>query len=166
MSATRVVLDGSSGKTKAEQAHVSAVVDLDCIVCRIHFGIRSPAEIAHLNGVGAGLKSSWYEVLPLCPPHHRGVGHRWGYHLSPEGFIDRFGTEDELLAAVKYLLKGGSDDSVRDKFNWCLQPSGSVHNPRPLSEEAEGGTETTEHKRPSVLQDRRGRKWARITDCL
>lgn len=164
--AERLVLDGSSGKTKAEQAHVSDVVELGCLVCRLHFGLESPAEVAHLNGVGASRKSSWFEVYPLCPRHHRLVGVWVAYHNSPELFVECFGREAELLAAVEYLLEGVSDGAVRDKFGWTLQPQGSVHSPRPLSETSEGAASGSEHDEGSTLQARRGRDWDYIADRI
>jgi hypothetical protein len=64
----------------------------------------TPAELHHKRaGVGAGRRSSHYEVIPLCPEHHRG---NTGLHgLGTKGFVDHWGyDEDDLLTDVEVLL--------------------------------------------------------------
>jgi hypothetical protein len=64
----------------------------------------TPAELHHKRaGTGAGRRSSHYEVIPLCPEHHRG---KTGLHgLGTKGFVDHWGyDEDDLLTDVEVLL--------------------------------------------------------------
>ena len=89
----------SKSKTKAEIHHLSKVAALGCIACRKNGFEDTPAELHHIrDGVGAGQRSSNYEVIPLCPEHHRhGVD---AFHRSKNNFVARFGTERELLKEV------------------------------------------------------------------
>ena len=58
---------------------MNRVSDLGCAVCRRMGYAGTPAEIHHKRaGTGAGRRSSHYEVIPLCPEHHRGKS---GLHL-------------------------------------------------------------------------------------
>jgi len=90
--------------TKAERQHMNRVSDLGCAVCRRMGYAGTPAEIHHKRaGTGAGRRSSHYEVIPLCPEHHRG---KTGLHgLGTKGFPKHWGfDEDDLLADVNDLL--------------------------------------------------------------
>ena len=49
--------------TKAERDHMDAVAAMGCMICKM------PAEIHHVGNQGT--KASNYEVIPLCPLHHR-----------------------------------------------------------------------------------------------
>lgn len=83
---------------------LAKVADLGCIVCRNH-GFESPSEIHHIReGMGMGQRNDNDHVLPLCPQHHR-AGYPNGFHHRPRTWQERFGTEIELLAQVKELLK-------------------------------------------------------------
>jgi len=90
---------------KAERKHLSAVADLGCILC-LHLGYgATPAEIHHLrHGMGMGQRNSNYNVVPLCPEHHRGAT---GFHgLGRRAFERMYGlTELELLVMASGLLE-------------------------------------------------------------
>ncbi len=91
--------------TKAEKAHLSRLADLGCIACLEAFGYASPAEIHHLRaGQGAGQRASHFDAIPLCPPHHRTGGHGVAIHAGRKTWEKTFGTERELLAAVRRRL--------------------------------------------------------------
>lgn len=94
---------------KDEKQHICRVVALGCIAC-LQDGIQdTPAEAHHIRaGVGRGQRASHYEVLPLCPAHHRGTHHPSvvSIHLAKRDFINQYGTEHELLAKVLALLEG------------------------------------------------------------
>ena len=49
-------------------------------------------------------RSSNFEVIPLCPHHHRTSNE--SYHLNPKWFTEQFGTQQDLLNEVEYLLYG------------------------------------------------------------
>lgn len=95
--------------TKDEKRHVSSVVALGCIACRQDGFYDTPAEAHHPRaGAGVGKRASHYDVLPLCPAHHRGTHHPAvpSIHLAKREFINRYGTESELLEKVRALLEG------------------------------------------------------------
>jgi hypothetical protein len=56
------------------------------------------------SGVGKGQRASHYDVLPLCPYHHRG---NEGIHgLGRKAFERKFGmTEIEMVANVRHYLQ-------------------------------------------------------------
>lgn len=93
------------GKSKAEREYMSRVADLGCILCK-HLGLgETPAELHHpRTGTGAGLRASHFDVLPLCPIHHRG---NQGLHgMGRKAFERYYGiTELELLEKVKECLR-------------------------------------------------------------
>ena len=83
-------------KTKNEQLHMRAVADLGCIVCDKMGYPGSPAELHHIiSNTGMGKKATNYEVIPLCPHHHRNSEE--SYHQSPKAFDDKWGTQEDLL---------------------------------------------------------------------
>lgn len=83
----------------------NALAQLGCIVCRNLGYHDSPAEIHHLReGVGMSQRSPDERAIPLCPIHHRLGGYGVAYHAGKKGFIDRFGTEEELLKQTHDLL--------------------------------------------------------------
>lgn len=90
----------------AEQRYATAVAELGCILCR-HLGFPgTPAELHHpKDGVyGAGMRSSNWDVIPLCPEHHRG---NTGWHvLQAERFFAAYAiTEGQLGVWVKHLMR-------------------------------------------------------------
>lgn len=90
--------------TKAEKQHMTKVAELGCAVCRRMGHEGTPAELHHKRaGTGAGRRSSHYDVIPLCPEHHRGAT---GLHgLGTKGFPAHWGyDEDDLLDDVRTLL--------------------------------------------------------------
>ena len=90
---------------KAERLHLSRVADLGCIVCRLEFGIEdSPAECHHIRTGQGHKRASYLETIPLCPLHHRTGGHSVAYHAGARAWEAKYGTELELLEAVRELL--------------------------------------------------------------
>ena len=86
------------------KAWKSKVAALGCILCR-HLGYEgTPAELHHpRTGLGMSQRASDFDVIPLCPEHHRG---NTGVHgLGSKGFVARYGlTEADLLTKTKALL--------------------------------------------------------------
>lgn len=90
--------------TLAEKKHMGRVAELGCAVCRRMGYPGTPAELHHpRSGVGMGKRSSHYDVIPLCPEHHRG---KTGVHgLGTKGFPKHWGyTEQDLLDDTKKLM--------------------------------------------------------------
>lgn len=90
--------------TIAEKKHMSAVAELGCAVCRRMGYEGTPAELHHpRRGTGMGQRASHFEVIPLCPRHHRGSN---GVHgLGTKGFVKHWGFDEaDLLADTLKLL--------------------------------------------------------------
>ena len=93
-----------SKPTKAEAAFIARILAPGCLVCRNNGDEGTPAEVHHIKAgiTGVGLRSSWWRTLALCPPHHRQADGTaaWqgeiGYHVSPEEFELRYGTQEDL----------------------------------------------------------------------
>ena len=93
--------------TKDEKDHLSKVAELGCVACLIQGTPGTPCEIHHIReGQGRGQRASNYEVVGLCPPHHRGTMHPKvpSIHMAKRAFIEQFGTEQELLEHVRRLI--------------------------------------------------------------
>ena len=85
----------------AERDYLSRVADLGCIICKMD------AEIHHIRtGQGMGKKASNYEVIPLCPNHHRNGGHGIAFHAGKKAFEAKYGTQQELMDKTNQLIKG------------------------------------------------------------
>jgi hypothetical protein len=83
---------------KAEGIWMGDVASMGCVVCRNLGHGESPAEIHHIRkGQGMSQRASNYEVLPLCPPHHRTGGHGVAVHAGQKVWEKVFGTELLLL---------------------------------------------------------------------
>lgn len=97
--------------TLAEKAHLRRLADLGCIACLEVFGYASPAEIHHpRSGQGVGQRAGHFEAIPLCAQHHRHGGYGVAIHAGQREWEKRFGTERELLAAVRRRL--GIEDAA------------------------------------------------------
>jgi len=92
--------------TKIEKEHMNAVAEIGCIVCRQNGFYGTPSEIHHIRqGAGMGQRSTNFQVIPLCPIHHRAGGHgEVGFHQSPKEFAERYGTEQMFLDRVNEIL--------------------------------------------------------------
>ena len=91
--------------TKEEEAYQKKVRDLGCIVCFLFEHEHSEVDIHHTTGKWD--KDTEFNVLGLCPTHHRrGVNNKFavGYHESPGGFVKRYGTVTDLREATRKLL--------------------------------------------------------------
>ena len=92
--------------TKAEKAHMNRVQALGCIACRSQGYPDTPAEIHHVrDGQGLGQRNSHYNVLPLCPTHHRVGGIGEAFHAGKQTWQQFWGSEEELLEQVRELLE-------------------------------------------------------------
>jgi hypothetical protein len=78
-------------------AHMERVAALPCLVCGAW-----PVEVHHED-----TPRSDFNVLPLCPPHHRREFGPGAYHYSPKAFYALHGTSEGLLGKVSRILAGG-----------------------------------------------------------
>ena len=84
---------------------MSRVQALGCIICSVHHGVYSEAELHHpRTGMGMGQRASHGDCLPICPIHHRTGGYGVALHAGQKAFEKRYGTEPELLAQVRQAL--------------------------------------------------------------
>lgn len=90
--------------TKNEKLHLRKVAEMGCIACRKLGYYDTPAEIHHIKKGVMGKRATNYEVIPLCPHHHRTSNE--SYHLNPLGFTEQFGTQQELLNEVLGYVNG------------------------------------------------------------
>ena len=85
--------------SKAEFEHMTRVAELGCMVCAM------PAECHHiLKGAGMGQRASNYDVIPLCPTHHRSGGHGVAIHAGIATWEAMYGTELQALEIVRGLV--------------------------------------------------------------
>ena len=98
---------------QAEQRRFRELQDIGCIACRLEGYPRTPGDIHHLvDGYCIGHGAT----ICLCPWHHRGETEG---HMAPSrmelikgpslarnkrAFVERYGSERELLARVDALL--------------------------------------------------------------
>jgi len=96
--------------TKDEKRYLSKVADIGCIICYNAGYPQTPAEIHHIRGIGLGLgvRNNHYNVIGLCPSHHRG---NEGYHgMGRKAFERKYNvTEQQLLEQVKEMLNEKAD---------------------------------------------------------
>ena len=95
---------------KARSAHFARVAALGCIACLIDGYPGTPPELHHPRAnAGMGQKAPDTDVLPLCHRHHRGTDHPRtpSIHLDRLAFIERYGSETELLARVRAMTGEG-----------------------------------------------------------
>ena len=84
--------------TVAERAHMGRVAALGCIICGM------PAQCHHINAKGMGMRSSNFEVIPLCANHHTDGGHGVAIHAGKKTWESKYGLESELLAKTRELV--------------------------------------------------------------
>lgn len=66
---------------------------------------ETPAEIHHIRtGQGVGQRADNFNVIPLCPIHHRQGGHGIAIHAGRQSWENNYGTETELLVQILYEL--------------------------------------------------------------
>jgi hypothetical protein len=88
--AAKKAQEAASGARK----HMARVARLPCLVCGAW-----PVELHH-----EGKPRSDWNVLPLCPAHHRREYGPGAYHYAPRAFYAAHGSSAELLALVARLL--------------------------------------------------------------
>ena len=91
-------------KTKLDKQHMDEVAQLGCIVCGNPY-----VHLHHIRypGLGMGKRSTNFEVIPLCQPHHQG---KFSVHGTPKEFEKKFGTQHELLERVLKRIKCETQD--------------------------------------------------------
>ena len=96
--------------TKAEKHHMGRVAALGCCLCQRYGWHGTPAEVHHVRtGTGAGRRASHFDVIPLCPAHHRQGAD--GLHVMGRKAWERAHgvTELDLLDEVRAMLAGSRE---------------------------------------------------------
>jgi Recombination enhancement, RecA-dependent nuclease len=89
-----------------EKNYMARVAGLGCIVClEYHNAPDSPAEIHHITTArGFGGRASNYDIIPLCPIHHRLGNKGEAVHSGVKTWEAKYGTQKELLEKVRSML--------------------------------------------------------------
>ena len=82
----------------AERRYHQRVRELGCCIC------GSEANAHHVSSGGMGMKSSHYDVIPLCHIHHQNGGHGVAIHAGKTSWESRHGAELAHLALTKKVL--------------------------------------------------------------
>lgn len=90
---------------KAERQHMGDVAQLGCVVCRNLGHEDTPAELHHIRTGQGRKRATHYQVIPLCPHHHRTGGHGEAFHAGPRVWQLRFGREEVLLKQVEIEIR-------------------------------------------------------------
>ena len=94
---------------KQERAYMGRVAELGCVICG---GIP---EIHHnTKNRGYGAKSSNYDIIPLCPHHHR--GEEGIHHIGVKTWEAKYGDQDDLVKEVKLTVYKDIDGSHYPKY--------------------------------------------------
>lgn len=93
--------------TKLEKEWMDSIVQVGCIVCRLHLKVFTPPAVHHTDGKtkpGAHLKT-----IPLCPNHHQYKSNtgRWvsRHGDSRRAFEAAYGTEEWLREETRKLIR-------------------------------------------------------------
>ena len=100
--------------TKKEKEWMRKVAELGCYACQVN-GIENYAEVHHIRKhTGMGLRPSHFDTIPLCGRHHR--TNKDSIHLGKKLFIQKYGTEQEILKQVIDKIKKKEEQSLLDMF--------------------------------------------------
>tara|TARA_R100001591_G_scaffold104215_1_gene111794 strand:+ start:29 stop:343 length:315 start_codon:yes stop_codon:yes gene_type:complete len=88
---------------KAEREYMTKVAAYGCIACEKD-GLVRPAEIHHIrNHTGLSLRPSHFNIIPLCPAHHRTS--KISVHLGKQAFEEKYGKQENLAKQVRERIK-------------------------------------------------------------
>ena len=83
---------------KLERQRLKTIGEMPCYAC-FQDGRETNAEVHHIRShTGLSCRPSHFATIPLCSSHHR-TG-KLSVHLGKKAFIERYGTEQEILEKV------------------------------------------------------------------
>ena len=93
--------------TAADRERFRKLQEHGCIACKLRGLGYSAPDIHHT--LSGGRRRGHQFTLPLCPAHHRGVGHVPELHgpslaKTPRRFKQEFGDDETLLALVNEAI--------------------------------------------------------------
>ena len=101
--------DMAKKPNKLERERLATIGNMPCYACFID-GRETNAEVHHIRSqTGLGLRPSHFATIPLCPSHHR-TG-KVSVHLGKKAFIERYGTEQEILKWVNREIEKCRDEA-------------------------------------------------------
>ena len=83
---------------KEEKIYLNKVAELGCVICKM------PSEIHHIRTGQGHKRASNYDVIPLCPKHHRNGGLGIAIHAGIRTWEAKFGNELDFLKQIKEKL--------------------------------------------------------------
>ena len=90
---------------KADREHLGKVAALGCYACNTMGYEDTPAEIHHIrSGIGKGQRASNYQVIPLCPYHHRHGPFGEGFQSGPRAWQDKYGYELDIVDEINIAV--------------------------------------------------------------
>lgn len=95
---------GKVKPTAEEQAWMAAIAQF-CIVCRLHHGVTTPAEVHHFKD--GDRRMGHLMSIGLCVAHHRGGAGEGPFisrHPWKKRFEESYGTEMFLLHAARQII--------------------------------------------------------------
>ena len=97
--------------TKDEKTHMQNVRELGCIACIVADYAEpysTPAEYVAVHHIDGKTKAGAHMLtIGLCPEHHQHGSHR--IHGQRKLFIEKFGTEEELLELAVNMYANDQD---------------------------------------------------------
>ena len=89
---------GKKKPNKLERERLATIGNMPCYACFID-GRETNAEVHHIRSqTGLSCRPSHFATIPLCGFHHR-YG-KVSVHLGKKAFVERYGTEQEILEKV------------------------------------------------------------------
>ena len=83
---------------KVERERLRTIGEMPCYAC-FQDGFETQSEVHHIRkNIGLSIRPDHKLTIPLCPKHHR-FG-KISIHLGKKAFVDRYGTEQEILEKV------------------------------------------------------------------
>lgn len=87
---------------KLEREWMNRIADLGCVACK-QDGIESRASVHHI--IQGNRRLGHLYSIGLCYPHHQGDGRQVpSVHFTKRTFVQRYGSELELLAGLQVQL--------------------------------------------------------------
>ena len=88
-------------KSKEEKDYHNKVAQLTCMARGCN---STEVMVHHKTGAGMALRSSHYDVMPLCHYHHQGGNFGECVHNGTKTFERKYGSQRAMVRLTKYLL--------------------------------------------------------------
>ena len=93
---------------KVERERLKTIGEMPCYAC-FQDGVETQSEVHHIRkNTGLSIRPDHKFTIPLCPKLHR-FG-KVSVHLGKKAFVERYGTEQEILEKVNREIKRCQED--------------------------------------------------------